>query len=81
MVMDSARSTITVQLWQADAVVLFDWLMSVDLDAVPITHRAQKQALMDLLSALEWRADVDIRGSTVEEIAAAQAEVAKDMGW
>jgi hypothetical protein len=79
--MDSAQSTITVQLWQADAVVLFDWLMSVDLDAVPITHRAQKQALIDLLSALEWRADLDIRGSTVEEIAAAQAEVARDMGW
>jgi hypothetical protein len=48
---------------------------------VPITHRAQKKALMDLLSALEWSADVDIRGSTVKEIAAALAEVAKDMGW
>jgi hypothetical protein len=41
----------------------------------------QKQALADLLSALEWRADADITGSTVDEIAAAQAEIAKDMGW
>jgi hypothetical protein len=38
---------------RADAVVLFDWLLSTDLDAVPITHPAQKQALADLLSRLE----------------------------
>jgi hypothetical protein len=79
--MDSALPTITVKLWRADAVVLFDWLMSTDLNTVPVTHQAQKQALADLLSALEWRADADITGSTVDEIAAAQAEVAKDMGW
>ncbi|WP_370127186.1 hypothetical protein [Streptacidiphilus sp. EB103A] len=54
--------------------------MSTDLDAVPITHPAQKQALADLLSRLEWAADADITGSTSEEIAAAQEEVAKDMG-
>ncbi|MEY9835639.1 hypothetical protein ABH941_000857 [Streptacidiphilus sp. EB103A] len=60
--------------------MLFDWLMSTDLDAVPITHPAQKQALADLLSRLEWAADADITGSTSEEIAAAQEEVAKDMG-
>jgi hypothetical protein len=30
---------------EADAVVLFDRLMSVDLNAVPITHPAKKQAL------------------------------------
>jgi hypothetical protein len=79
--MNSAQPTITVELWRADAVVLFDWLMSVDLNAVPITHPAQKQALADLLSALEWRADADITGSTVNEIATAQSEVAEDMGW
>lgn len=70
-----------MQVSRAAAVVLFDWLMSVDLDTVPVTHRAQKQALADLLAALEWRADADITGPTVEEIAAAQAEVAKDVGW
>ena len=77
----SSVPTITVQLSRPAAVVLFDWLMSVDLDTVPITHRAQKQALADLLAALEWRADADITGSTAGEIAAAQAEVGKDMGW
>jgi len=41
----------------------------------------QKQALADLLSALEWRADADVTGSTVDEIAAARSEVARDMGW
>jgi len=79
--MDSDLPTVAVNLWRADAVVLFDWLMSTDLDTVPVTHRSQRQALADLLSALERRADSDITGSTVDEIATAQAEVAKDMGW
>ncbi|WP_234392821.1 MULTISPECIES: hypothetical protein [Actinomycetes] len=70
-----------MRLWRADAVVLFDWLMTVDLDTVPITHPAQKQALVDLLSGLEYATDRDVAGSTAEEIAAAQEEVAKDMGW
>ncbi|MEU9662944.1 hypothetical protein [Streptomyces chartreusis] len=73
--------TVNVRLWRADAIVLFDWLMSTDLDAVPITHPAQKQALADLLSRFEWACDVDITDSTATEIAAAQEEVAKDMGW
>ncbi|SEF47735.1 hypothetical protein SAMN05216223_10163 [Actinacidiphila yanglinensis] len=71
----------TVRLWRADAVVLFDWLTSTDLDSVPITHPAQKQALADLLSRLEWAADSDVTGSTAEEIDAARQEVARDMGW
>ncbi|MFF4858649.1 hypothetical protein ACFY2N_27580 [Streptomyces rubiginosohelvolus] len=58
--------------------MLFDWLMSTDLNSIPITHPAQKQALVDLLARLE---EVDIIESTDEEIAAAQAEVAKKMGW
>ncbi|ELS55836.1 hypothetical protein STVIR_3181 [Streptomyces viridochromogenes Tue57] len=58
--------------------MLFDWLMSTDLNAVPITHPAQKQALTDLLARLE---EVDVTESTEEEIAAAQDEVAKNMGW
>jgi hypothetical protein len=79
--MDSDLPTVTVRLWRADAVVLFDWLMSTDLNTVPITHPAQKQALADLLSRFEWAADTDITGSTAEQIAAAQHEVAKNMGW
>ncbi|MFD5557793.1 hypothetical protein ACFWIA_28630 [Streptomyces sp. NPDC127068] len=73
--------TVTVRLWHADAVVLFDWLMSTDLNSVPVTHPAQKQALADLLSRFEWAADVDVTGCTNEEIAVAQAAVAKEMGW
>ncbi|MFE1036952.1 hypothetical protein ACFW40_34385 [Streptomyces sp. NPDC058807] len=70
--------TVDLRLWRSDAIVLFDWLMSTDLNAVPITHPAQKQALADLLTRLE---EVDVIESTEEEIAAAQEEVAKDMGW
>jgi hypothetical protein len=28
----------TLRIWRADVVVLFDWLMSVDLNAVPVEH-------------------------------------------
>ncbi|WP_328876204.1 hypothetical protein OHT76_42475 [Streptomyces sp. NBC_00287] len=42
--MEPHLPTVTVRLWHTGAVVLFDWLMSTDLDAVPITHPSQKQA-------------------------------------
>ena len=70
-----------LSLWRADAIVLFDWLNTTDLNTVPITHPAQKQALADVLSRFEWAADTDITEVGAEEIAAAQYEVAKDMGW
>lgn len=70
--------TVDLRLWRSDVVVLFDWLMRTDLNTVPITHPAQKQALTDLFARLE---DLDVAESTEEEIAAAQAEVAKNMGW
>jgi hypothetical protein len=76
-----AVPTVNIRLWRADAIVLFDWLKSTDLNTVPITHPAQKQALADLLSRFEWAADDDVTNSTADEIAAAQADVAKDMGW
>jgi hypothetical protein len=79
--MEDDLPTVTVRLWRADAIVLFDWLTSTDLDSVPVTHPAQKQALADLLSRLDWASDTDVTGSTTEEIAAAQQEVARDMGW
>jgi hypothetical protein len=79
--MESDLPTVNVRLWRADAVVLFDWLMSTDLDTVPITHPAQKQALVDLRSRLESDVDADIAGSTSGEIATAQTEVARDMSW
>ncbi|WP_067811804.1 hypothetical protein [Actinomadura kijaniata] len=79
--MDPDLPTVNVALWRADAVVLFDWLTSTDLDTVPVTHPAQKQALLDLLTSLEAEADADVTASTGQEIAAAQEEVARDMAW
>ena len=67
-----------LSLWRSDAIVLFDWLMTVDLNAVPITHPAEKQALMDLLSQLE---QTDITDVTPDQIDEARADVARDMGW
>jgi hypothetical protein len=70
---------VCIDLWKSDAVVLFDWLMSVNLDAVPITHPAEKQALADLLTRLEH--ETDIPGVTQDEIIVARQEVERDMGW
>ena len=58
--------------------VLFHWLMSVDLNAVPITHPAEKQALMDLLTRLK---ETEVYGVSQQQIDAARGEVARDMGW
>jgi hypothetical protein len=77
--MDRSLPKVTIELWRSDAVVLFDWLMSVDLNAVPITHPAEKQALADLLTRLEH--ETDIPGVTQEQIDKARQEVARDMGW
>ncbi|MGJ3561989.1 hypothetical protein ACR6C2_42545 [Streptomyces sp. INA 01156] len=65
--MEPELPTVNVRLWHADAVVLFDWSMSTDLDAVPITHPTQKQALVDLLGRLESDVDAGIASSTSEE--------------
>jgi hypothetical protein len=78
-VAEEALPFVHVNLWRDDAIVLYDWLMSADLNAVPITHRAQKQALADLLGRLEQ--DTDVEGVTEEEITRAQEAVGKDMGW
>ncbi len=71
--------TVRIGLWRADAIVLFDWLMSVDLDAVPTSHPAEKQALVDLLTRLEQ--ETDMLPLSQDEIDAARADVARDMGW
>lgn len=68
--------------WRLDlladvAIVLFDWLMTVDLSTIPVEHKAQKQALADLLTALETQAPV--AGLTQAQIDRAQDEVSKDM--
>lgn len=78
---DDDIPTVNIRLWRADAIVLFDWLTSTDLNTVPITHPAQKQALADLCSRFKWACDYNVMECSEEEIAAAQADVAKDMGW
>ena len=77
--MESSVPTVQVKLWRADAIVLFDWLMSVDLDKVPITHPAEKQALVDLLTRLEH--ETDIPGVTQDQIDASRREVSRDIRW
>jgi hypothetical protein len=77
--MDGELPKIRIEIWRSDAIVLFDWLMSTDLNTVPITHPAQKQALADLLTRLEH--ETDVPGVTQEQIDVAQAEVARDIGW
>ena len=79
MFTDRSLPKVTIELWRSDAVVLFDWLMSADLNAVPITHPAEKQGLADLLTRLEH--ETDIAGVTQEQIDTARQEVARDMGW
>jgi hypothetical protein len=51
---------VQIALWRSDAVILFDWLMTVDLNAVPINHPAEKQALADLLTRLEETEITDV---------------------
>jgi hypothetical protein len=68
---------VAMVLWEGDAIVLFDWLEWVDFDAIPIRHRAEKQALMDLLNQLEQSIDEP----TEQAVAEAREAVAADMGW
>lgn len=77
--MDPSLPTVRIELWRSDAVVPFDWLMPVDLNAVPITHPTEKQALNDVLRF--WSNETDIPGVTQVEVDAAREEVARDMGW
>ena len=68
----------TVDLWPYDAIVLFDWLMTVDFDQIPVEHKAQRQALADLLTVLETQ--VPVAGVTQAQIDKAQDEVSKNYG-
>lgn len=83
--MDPSTPTVSITLWRADAIVLFDWLKTADLDTVPADHKAVKQALTDLLGRLEVDTDVPYgksgSGLTQEEIDEARSQVSADMGW
>jgi len=37
LTLDPDLAVVILRLWRADAVVLFDWPMSVDLNAVPLS--------------------------------------------
>ena len=81
---DELIPKVTIELWRSDAVVLFDWLTSTDLNDVPADHPAVKQALTDLLSRLEETAipyGASGQGLTGDEIDAARVDVSQDMGW
>jgi hypothetical protein len=79
------KQKVTITLWRADAIVLYDWLMRTDLSTVPIEHPAEKQALADFSSALETQTEslygAGGSGITQDEVDEARAEVARDMGW
>jgi hypothetical protein len=76
----SGYPTVTIDLWTEDAIVVFDWLASTDLNTVPAEHRAVKQALNDLFSRLEEVVPYEFE-LTPARVAAAQHEVSKNMGW
>ncbi|MFD1945938.1 hypothetical protein [Nocardioides aestuarii] len=65
-----------LRLWDQSALVLFDWLMTRDEDSLPFTHPAQKQALRDLATSIEWARGL---GHTDAELTVAQEQVARDM--
>jgi hypothetical protein len=69
----------TLKPWSADFVVLYDWLMSLDFSRLPVSHKAEKQALTDLLSSMEHQ--VPVQGVTQEEIDMAYSQVSKDIDW
>jgi hypothetical protein len=71
--------TVRLAMWRAGAIVLFDWPISVDLNAVPIRHPAEKPALADPPTRLEH--ETDTPGVTHEQIDVAREEAARDMGW
>jgi hypothetical protein len=41
--MDPSLPKVALELWRADAIVLFDWLMTVDIDSVPSPIRQRSR--------------------------------------
>jgi len=67
---------LALRLWDQSALVLFDWLLTRDENSLPFTHPAQKQALRDLSTCIEWARGL---GYTDAELSVAQEQVARDM--
>ncbi len=72
--MDTRFPVINLPLWRADALVLHFWLSTVDLDEVPVEDESQRQALRDLLTALD---QTDVVDADDAEIVAAHDLVAR----
>ncbi|WP_066460615.1 hypothetical protein [Sanguibacter suarezii] len=72
--MDTRFPVINLPLWRADALVLHFWLSTVDLDDVPVEDESQRQALRDLLTALD---QTDVVDADDAEIVAAHDLVAR----
>jgi len=75
---------VEISLWRSDAIVLFDWLYRPEALARLVgDDRAVRQALMDLLTAIEMCTDIDYGASggglTQQDIELARAEVTKGM--
>ena len=60
LLVDLSLPTVRVDLWRADAIVPFEWLRTADMNSVPTTHPAEKQALMDLLTRVERETDIPV---------------------
>ena len=65
-----------LRIWDRSVLVLMDWLLTTDETALPYSHPAQKQALRDLLTAIEWARGL---GYTDDELARAQEQVSSNM--
>lgn len=65
-----------LRVWDRSVLVLMDWLLTTDENALPYTHPAQKQALRDLLTSIEWARGL---GYTDLELAVAQEQVSSNM--
>ena len=65
-----------VRIWDRSVLVLMDWLLTTDETAIPHTHPSQKQALRDLLTAIEWARGL---GYTAAELQVAQEQVSSNM--
>ena len=75
-VTDAEPTFVDIRLWDRSALVLMNWLLTHNERSLPYDHPAQKQALRDLLTALEWTRGL---GFSERELADAQERVAKNM--
>jgi hypothetical protein len=74
--MEARPEFIGLELTKAAAVTLFEWLSIVPVELIPVTDPAERQALMDLLYALEWAAPEP----TAEVLLAARQLLLKNSG-